>query len=91
MFAKLGPFFGFKINGRTTSSSNDELETTFKEGKYSGKDAIVKKAIGSGMSERQAERWLRKQMKNDTEIKSETQVKLKSNAVQDLAENSNSN
>ena len=65
VFENLGSFLGLKRSAKTKLFVNAELDAAFKDRNNYDKDNIIKKAIESGMTERQAERWLRKQIQND--------------------------
>ena len=70
---KLGPLVGPKQTSlEHNSSENAKLTTAFKKYRKTSdnKETIIKKAIESGMSERQAERWLRKQIQKEKPTKS---------------------
>ena len=65
VFENLGSFLGLNRSAKTKLFVNAELDAAFKDRNNYDKDNIIEKAIESGMTERQAERWLRKQIQND--------------------------
>ena len=71
VFKKLGEAFGFNRNARGNSAATKELETLLNKDKNVNKDVIIRKAIESGMTERQAERWIKRRVKQDKPTKSE--------------------
>ena len=70
VFEKLG----LKQRVDKKSFANGKLENVYREGKGAPKDLTIKKAVESGMSERQAERWLRKRTESDKPTKKEKLV-----------------
>jgi len=81
VFENLGSFLGLKRRIRTKLFTNAKLDTSFKKRNNSHRDDIIKKTIESGMTERQAERWLRKRIQENTPTKSEKLVETTWRAI----------
>ena len=70
-FNKYGHFMGLKQGSNKNSLPNEALEEVYKSKKKLDNDSIIKEVMKLGMSQRQAERWLRKRSRSDTPTKSE--------------------
>ena len=71
VFDKFGHFMGLKQSSNKNSLPNEALEEVYKSKKKLDNDSIIKEVMKLGMSQRQAERWLRKRCRSDTPTKSE--------------------
>jgi ceramide synthetase len=81
VFENLGSLLGLKRSVKTKLFADAKLDTAFKNRNNSDKNDVIKKAIESGMTERQAERWLRKRIQDDTPSKSEKLVETTWRAI----------
>ena len=81
VYEKFGPSMGMKNSPRRKSCTNETLETVYQSTKNPDKNEIIKTAVKSGMSQRQAERWLRKRSKTDSPTKSEKLIETTWRAI----------
>ena len=70
-FDKFGHFMGLKQSSNKNSLPNAALEEVYKSKKKLDNDSMIREVMKLGMSQRQAERWLRKRSRSDTPTKSE--------------------
>ena len=71
VFQKYGPLMGMKRSPNKDSFKDNSLEAKYNSSKKLDKRFILDEAMKLGMSQRQAERWLRRRVKSDTPTKSE--------------------